>query len=204
MKKYLLLIIFIVNSNFVFSQDDGFLKVMTTIIEYYSLELNECYDENTLINDLSYDIKYSGDNMENGMRKFVDNHPLKLRSSQNEKGIDGSVEAFRNTYNMLIDYLGEFKKINNSNTSMIYLAMGWKIIDDYLRHKMTMIRMNRMMGNYDDDLDDYAKIEFKLKSLQTDLVFRANMLSVNNAQGRQYLSLFDNRTYLKYGYLNNH
>jgi len=204
MKKYLILFIFILSSNFIFSQDDSFLKGMTTFIEYYSLNLFDCYEEATLINDLSYDLKYSGNNMEYGMRQFIEKHPLKLRTSENSLGIDGSVEAFRNTYNSLLSYLETMKKIDNANTSMVYLAMGWKLLNDYLRHKMTMIRMNRMMGNYEDDLDDYAKIEFQLKSLQTDLIFRANMLSVNSPQGRQYLSLFDNRTYLKYGYLNNH
>jgi len=32
----------------------------------------------------------------------------------------------------------------------------------------------------------------------SDIVFRANLLSVNTAQGRQFLSLFDSRTYNRY------
>jgi len=174
---------------------DNIIPVLVVFITQYHYYLIDCYDWDEVYNDLSYDIKYSSNNIENGMRHFVENHPLKFRTSENEKGIDGSVDVYRRTVKELQEYLKILKENNNPITSMVYLAIGWSLLDSYCAIRVYFERnLNFIKGRPDNT----TNLEFQVKSLMSDIVFRANLLSVNTAQGRQFLSLFDSRTYDMY------
>jgi hypothetical protein len=190
MKKFIYFLLFILNFSFAYSQEDDLIKIIVAICKEYSFRIKDCYDEETLINDLSYNIEYSGNNIENGIKKFVKEHPLYFRSpgSSSPESINrGLSEIHKETFDIINKYLSE---IEEANFLIFYLALGWWILD----REQSLLKMFAEIDEEDYD----ANLMFKFNLLKTDIKFRANILSLNYKNySRQLMSLFDRRTYYK-------
>jgi len=139
----------------------------------------------TIYNELSYDMEYSGKNIEDGIKIFIEKHPLIISTSKNTDGIP---ERYTDDVSKIKSYFNQFDK---ANFTIAYLIVGWKILYEYRYSKS---QVAEILGRNID-----AKLDFQINTLMTDIKFRAGILLIGYSQERQLLSLFDERTYKRLG-----
>jgi len=142
-----------------------------------------CYDRDIIYNDLLYSIKYIGDNMEDGIKHFMQTHPSFPKGT-----IENNKNGLYENQMKIVPRLNElWKLVDEYNFEYVYLAFAWRLINLYL---LTHYKIITDLG-----WDDYTQRIYELKSVIRDIEFRANIVSLKYNNKRQILSLFDPRTW---------
>jgi hypothetical protein len=187
-KIWLFLTIVLLSPKSLFSQTFSSEDVMVYVIFTYAEMLHTSMTQENEA-DFLYLLRFSGNNIEDGIENYFSSHRLVFRDEDIE-GVKKVSGYTREEGDSILEYVEIFKG-DEYFRNIFYLAVAWNICD----YKVTYYNMTLRMFN---DRRDFERLnEYTL--LKTNIETRANILSISSPARRFLQSLFDRRTYTRLG-----
>ncbi|WP_041611125.1 hypothetical protein [Treponema primitia] len=171
-------LIFLTMNN-LYAQDVDSDKVIAYSLLYSSIWYDSQYGSKVL-DDLFYDIDYGGKSIEEGIEKFINEHPIEYKEEY----------GTREKYNLILSFHRNMIYGQESGTKIFaLLCLAWNICDFSYVIELLDSSVNDP-GNR-NKTNKMIEIEFVKSKIKT----RAELLYYNHPNKRWILSFFDKRTY---------